>query len=237
MDTGDPRQGAPRQAAEHDEIDELFEGANPNPERIGCPPDSVLVALAQQRGSPDDPVYDHIQHCSPCYKRLRELRAAAGTRAATGGGRTARWWLAAIAAGVLLVLSVLGALWWRTSDGQPIGPGQGAASRLVAELDLRPYGASRGENGESGAQPLVLRRGIVDLKMILPAGAEPGRYDIQLVDDQLKSRSNATADGVLQDYRTEVRTTLDLSDVPPGHYQLALRYGTQRWRLFPVEVR
>jgi hypothetical protein len=233
MKTGDPRHGAPPESAEHDEIDELFEGANPEP-----PPnhqhltDAVLLELLQKKRPMEDPAWDDVEKCSRCYSRLKQLRGAAGTTRR----RFSRWWVAAIAAGVLLTLSVVGALWWRGLNGQRTPPDQGAGTRLVAELDLRPYGASRGENGE-GVQPLLLRRGIVDLMMILPTGAEPGRYDIQLVDAELKSRITATADGVLRDYRTELRTTLDLGGIPPGRYQLALRYGTQRWRLYPVEIR
>jgi hypothetical protein len=233
MNTGDPRHGTPRETAEHDEIDELFAGANPNPDRIGCPPDSVLVEIAQKSKPQDDPIFNHVERCSPCYQRLRELRSGAGERPARRPA-TSRWWVA-VAAGVLLALTLVGALWWR-GTGEHIGPGAGTNPRLVAELDLRPYGASRGESAE-GVRPLVLQHGVVDLVMILPTGAEPGHYDIQLLDANLKSRISTATQGVLREYRTELHTTLDLSEIAPGRYQLALRYGTQRWRLFPVEIR
>lgn len=244
MDTGDRRDEAPPDAAERDEVDTLFEGAHTDPEfdAIGHPPDSKLVDIAEGRVDQDDPVFAHIERCSRCFQRLRELREAASVSRRTPRQGGARWWIAAVAAaGVLLALLAIGARWWWLDD-RSVVPG-GTSTRLVAELDLRPYGASRGDDG-SEVQPLVLRRAVVDLMMILPTGAEPGRYDIQLLDDgagDLKSRISTTAEGTLKKHgtevRTEVRTDLDLSDVPPGRYQLAIRYAAQRWRLFPVEVR
>lgn len=241
MDTGDRRDERPRDAAERDEVDALFEGAHPDPEfdAIGHPPDSKLVEIAEGRVDQDDPVFAHIERCSQCYRRMRELREAAASRRPSRKGG-ARWWIAAVAAaGVVLALLAIGARWW--PDGRSVVPG-GTSARLVAELDLRPYGASRGDGGNE-VQPLVLRRGVVDLMMILPTGAEPGRYDIQLLDDgagDLKSRKSTTAEGTLRKHgtevRTELRTVLDIGDVPPGRYQLALRYAAERWRLFPVEV-
>jgi hypothetical protein len=62
------------------EIDEVFAGANPNPERIGCPSREVLVALARRERPIDDPAYDHLSECSPCYREVRGMQQAAGER-------------------------------------------------------------------------------------------------------------------------------------------------------------
>jgi hypothetical protein len=62
------------------EVDQVFAGANPNPERIGCPPHEVLVALARRERPIGDPAYDHLSECSPCYREVRAMQQAAGER-------------------------------------------------------------------------------------------------------------------------------------------------------------
>lgn len=234
MDTHDPRRPHNDAVESVDEIDQLFAGAFPNPEREGCPGREVLAALARERGSMDDPAYQHIRRCSPCYIEFRQLQRAAAdspTSAVTSLGPEApprsRWLLVGLAA-VLLLLG-LGAAIWRTwlPVTQPVS--------VQAELDLRPYGASRGDGG-NGAKPLVVRRGVVALVLILPTGSEPGKYDIQILDSDLNSILAVTAQAALRQYQTELRTELPLSAVRPGRYQLAIRYGNERWRLFPLEV-
>src|SRR5215475_2665305 len=57
-----------------DEIDEVFGRAHPNPDRIGCPPHEVLVALARRERPIGDPAYGHLAECSPCYLEVRVLK-------------------------------------------------------------------------------------------------------------------------------------------------------------------
>jgi hypothetical protein len=235
MDTHDPRRPHNDAVESVDEIDELFAGAFPNPEREGCPGREVLTRLARERASMDDPVYEHLQRCSPCYIEFRELqRAFAGSpraESAPVGSQAAprsRWLLVGLAA-VLLLLTISAAVWrtWFAETSQPVA--------VQAEFDLRPYGANRGDGG-NGAKPLVVRRGVIALVLILPTGSEPGKYDIQILDSDLNSILSVTAQAEMRQYQTELRTELPLSAVRPGRYQLAIRYGSERWRLFPLEV-
>src|SRR5689334_16705561 len=48
----------------------------PNPERRGCPDQPNLNAAANRRLPHEDPLWQHITHCSPCYQRFLEFRAA-----------------------------------------------------------------------------------------------------------------------------------------------------------------
>jgi hypothetical protein len=50
------------------DIDEVFSRANPNPDRIGCPPRDTLVRLARRQQPIGDPAYEHLAKCSPCYR-------------------------------------------------------------------------------------------------------------------------------------------------------------------------
>jgi hypothetical protein len=57
-----------------DEMDEVFSRANPNPQRIGCPPRETLIALARKEKGLGDPAYEHLTQCSPCYLEFRDIQ-------------------------------------------------------------------------------------------------------------------------------------------------------------------
>lgn len=59
-----------------DEFDELFAHGNPNPGRIGCPSREVLEALARRERPIEDPAYEHVANCSPCFREFRALQQA-----------------------------------------------------------------------------------------------------------------------------------------------------------------
>src|SRR5688572_30092990 len=82
------------------EIDRLFEGANPNPDRRDCPSAEVIRSLARKQAPIGDPAYEHLTRCSPCYRDFRELQIAAGRRS-----QRAPYYVAAAAALVVFVLS------------------------------------------------------------------------------------------------------------------------------------
>src|SRR5204863_4343964 len=58
-----------------DDIDYVLGYANPNSTRIGCPPRDVLIALALGEGRINDPTYEHLATCSPCYREFRALQS------------------------------------------------------------------------------------------------------------------------------------------------------------------
>src|SRR3954453_23255294 len=97
-----------------DEIDQVFGRANPNPDRVGCPPHDVLVALARRQRPIEDPAYDHLSKCSPCYVEVRALQA---TLAVARRTRVVAW-----AAAAALFLATAGIVWFvaaRTRTGPP----------------------------------------------------------------------------------------------------------------------
>jgi hypothetical protein len=73
--------------------------------------------------------------------------------------------------------------------------------------------------------------------ILLPVGSEPGPYEAQILDSNLRSVTSAAGDAEIRDFVTTLRATIDLSSVPPGAYQLALRRHGEDWRLFPAEVK
>lgn len=57
-----------------DDMDEILSRANPNPQRIGCPPHETLIALSRKERGLGDPAYEHLSKCSPCYREFRALQ-------------------------------------------------------------------------------------------------------------------------------------------------------------------
>jgi len=82
-----------------DEIDAVLGYGHPNPERVGCPPPETLDLLARRELPIGHSGYEHLAQCSPCYRRVRLLKAnsrrgRAGRKAAilTALG-VAAWWV------------------------------------------------------------------------------------------------------------------------------------------------
>ena len=150
-----------------DEIDDVFGRANPNPDRIGCPPRDLLVALARRERRIGDPAYDHLSECSPCYLEVRALKESADLHRR----RIFTW---AAAAGLVLATGSAG--WFllnRSSDA-------GDLAEVRRQVDLRPYALMRGETPQGDRPPLVLARAPVRLTLLLPTGSEPGTSTLRL---------------------------------------------------------
>ncbi|HWB17376.1 MAG TPA: hypothetical protein VG538_13290 [Vicinamibacterales bacterium] len=233
--TNRPDAAAPRAFVARDELDALFGAANPNPARIGCPSPDVLAALARRERPMDDPAYAHLADCSPCYQAFRRLQddvPANFTSAARRAGTT--WWVAAAA----LALVVTGVWWWRSANPANMSNAQTpivTAARLI--VDLRPYAVSRSTDTSATVPPLILPASRLDLTILLPTGAEPGSYDVRLVDGSSRSLAAASGPAEIRDFVTTLTTTLDLRAVPPGAYRLDVRPRGDSWRSFPATVR
>jgi len=212
-----------------DLAEELLATANPNPERVGCPAPAVLKELATRTRRPDDDAYKHLGRCSPCYRAVRELQRQAARqvdRAPAGRRVTLRRALAAAAA----VLLVVAAAWFFVQQSDS------PAVVQSAQLDLRPYTTFRSEREGATIKPVALARGRLNLKIILPVGAQAGPYELHVFDRDLKPAATARGEARVENYLTTFETTVDLASVPPGEYQLALRHTGEEWRWFPARV-
>ena len=220
------------------DIDEVFSRANPNPDRIGCPPRDTLVRLARRQQPIGDPAYEHLAKCSPCYREFRELQETAPVSTTVSRG-TSRAWMAAAAVAALVVVAF--GTWWLTrgesNSGTPQLASAPATTSQRAELDLRKFAVLRSEQGAERQEPVVVPTGVVELTLLLPVGSEPGPYDIQVLDADLKSLSTAHSVAEIQNFITTLRATLDLRTVPPGAYQLAVRRQGDDWRMFPARIK
>ena len=217
------------------EIDQVLGNANPNPNREGCPPPDVLAALARRERPVDDPAYDHLIKCSPCYREVRALQQAAGERR-VGVSQSRAWWASIAAAVVVLGIGAAWMLWPRSAD---IAPGktvreQSQAPEVSARLDLRKYTVTRSEQKEAKPEPILVPRGRLNLTLLLPVGSEPGEYDVQVLDSDLASRASTSGRAEIRDFITTLHASLDVASLAPGAYQLAVRRHGDDWRLFPL---
>jgi hypothetical protein len=221
-----------------DEIDLVLGHANPNPTRDGCPPQEVLLALARRERPIDDPAYNHLIKCSPCYREVRALQQSAGVQP-RATPRSPRWWRAAAAA--VLILGVAGA-WFLLSRPDRSLPAAGSPEvskpvEVGAQVDLRKYTVARSDEKQAEPGPVSLPRARVKLTLLLPVGSDPGRYEVQVLDSNLVSKVSAVGEAEIRNYITTLEATLDIGVLPPGAYQLALRRHGEDWRLFPARVR
>ena len=207
-------------------LDALTKGLSrefPNPDRVGCPGSGVLrgIAFRKLRLAEVDQWLNHLSSCSPCYQEFTELRK----EAAIHRRRTQVWF--AVAA--VLILTVAGWLWVRTR--QQVQPPE------TAVLDLRGLSVTRGENPNSTTQPsLELHRSAKHLVLDLPVGSAEGTYDVALLSETGTQLLNATGTVQLQNHVVVLRAEVDLGNVRPGAYLLALRQPGLEWTRYPVRV-
>jgi hypothetical protein len=235
---GQPGQLSDDDRRARDDLDEVLSHANPNPDRQGCPPRQTLVELAARARAVGDPAYRHLSKCSPCYREFRALQDSPAVRNAVSMAASRLRWLAVAAVAVLSV--GLGGTWFLFNRAPAaavsvarISP---PAAPLQADVDLRRFVVTRSEKSAEPVAPVLLPVGLVDLTLRLPVGSEPGPYEIQLLDSDLKSRAAARAVGEVRNYVTTIQATVDLGAVPTGVYQLAIRRAGDDWRMFPARV-
>lgn len=211
-------------------MDELFARANPNAEREGCPTDTVLRELASRARPISDPAYEHLAQCSPCYREFRRFQAKLGTVEVRPAGQW-RWLVAAAAVFLLVALSA-----WFLTPLLRRAPAITGGREVYAQMDLRTYAVERSEVNSSKARPLAAQRAKLVLTILLPVGSEAGTYELQVMDSELRSQTNALGEARIENQVTTLRTLMELQALSPGEYKLAIRRKGQDWSLFPLHV-
>jgi hypothetical protein len=84
----------------------------------------------------------------------------------------------------------------------------------VAQLDLRPFAVTRGAERTTEPEGLVLPRARLRATILLPVGSEPGEYELQILDGDLKSRASSTGSAAIINYVTTLETMLDTDALP-----------------------
>lgn len=205
------------------EADELFGRGYPNPGRADCPPRDVLVSLARRERPMDDPAYDHLKQCSPCYLEGRAVQEADARRQRL---RILTW-----AAAAVVALAGGTAAWMLTTAGS------GIETEIRAQLDLRPHAVMRGEQRPTELPPLQFPRGRVMLTLLLPTGSEPGSYVVEIRDAGGAMRASASGEANLRNKVTTLDVVVAAGSIAPGAYHLAVRHAGDDWQQFPLQLR
>jgi hypothetical protein len=228
------------------EIQDLLQQAvlndHPNPERKGCSGKQVVREVAARQMPVQDAAWEHITHCSPCYREFLGFRAelADARRRLVRRNRI-------VLASALAAAGIAGILiWTRGSHGSQTSPVVArkiqtpGISAMVAKVDLQPFSPPRG-GGNAAAQSTkvaaTLGRQVVRLDLSLPTGSEDGTFEVRIMDGQLHSLMSRSASTAFTDHVTTLSVTLDLSTLAPGSYVLGLKGPATDWRTYPIAVR
>lgn len=163
----------------------------------------------------------HLSSCSPCFQEFTELRK----QAASQRRRTQAW----LAAAAVLILAVAGWLWVQTQHS--------AQPPETAVLDLRDLSVARGQSPtQTDQRPLEIHRSAKHLVLDLPIGSEEGAYDLALLSETGDQIIAVSGTAQLQDHVVSLRTDVDVRNVKPGLYFLALRQRGLEWTKYLVRV-
>jgi len=218
------------------EIQDLLQQAvlksYPNPERKGCPGEQVVREVAARLRPVQDEPWEHISHCSPCFREFLEFRQVAMT-ARKRLVRRNRLMLASVvfAAGIGVVV------FWTGGSRLPAPPTIIAAT---VNVDLRPFGPARSEvEAAPQSKPLAatLDRKAVRLVLSLPVGSDEGKYEVRVMDSELHAVMTNTASTAFADHVATLSVAFDFSRLSAGSYLLGVHGPDGSWRTYPVAIR
>lgn len=206
----------------------------PNPERKACPGEAVLRGLA---ASPldeyieTDPNWQHVTHCSECYREFLEFQSAITQRNKVRR-EALRWSFAG--AVVLVALAIF--FFVR-------GPVQSGSKRPQnAELAYSPRtinieSMTRSATGGGEKKPFFLDRDREALMIQLPVGSKAGTYEFQLRDQADRVIVTKSATAIIDRGLTAFLVDVDLSGLQPGQYKMEVRQVPWDWDYYPVVLR
>jgi hypothetical protein len=219
--------------------------AFPNPDRLGCPPDTALAALARNPTIAPLAIGDHISCCSPCFCAYMSFLADA--KAETARRRKARRvvWIRSSAAAFAVTITLVFAIhvFITKARTKPLAAPPAAESTpgtpnpiqnqttiyFPVVIDLGNASPTRGpgQDNRNPVPPVIPARSRLALSLRLPLGSEERLYSIALRSRQdivwsesaLARRENGD---------TLLRVPADFSHLPAGRYTLQVSSAGRR---------
>ncbi len=193
----------------------------PNPERLGCPGDEVVRDVAGRTDLRADELWEHITHCSPCYRVfLASKQESRGNKVIRR--RTAIGLLAAAA--VTIPIAVITRSRPSKYDVQ------------IGDWNLETSASMRGpDTGVDTVSQQRASRSRGFIRVHLPLGSEDGEYQMQIRKTEEGTALQATK-GMAEiiNGHTVVSFQVDFSSLSAGAYIAAIGRGTRRWRVYPL---
>ena len=196
----------------------------PNPERKGCPDDDVVREVAARTELKTDDAWEHITHCSPCYRTFLDFKEQYRNQRKMRR-RTAIGILAAAAASVPIVFITQ----FRS----------GSHDQLIGEWNLEASSSSRGSDSgsESSVTPQKASRSRGHIRVFLPLGSEAGEYRLEVRKTQEgPAVQGATGTAAIKNGHTVISFQVDFSDLTADSYFAAIGRGEKVWRVYPLRV-
>jgi hypothetical protein len=161
-----------------------------------------------------DQMLAHLGVCDRCITVLRQMRE--------------RGILIRRTSLVLAVAAVLAVAVWVTLERFS------STSSAVATVDLRQASPTRGIENNNGAAAVTARRNAGRLRIILPIGGE-GKYECQIL---RPGRSvpllRRSGEALLENHDVVLNLPVELGNLTPGRYSLALRREGSEWVYYPL---
>jgi len=203
----------------------------PNPERKGCPGDAVLIQLATgpfDEGLQSDPQWQHVTHCSECYREFL------GFRAKVRRGEQARRMRKRLIVAGLFVIGFIG-ITFGVREFNRLKRSQNpevAFRRRVVYLE----GVTRSVEGPGETKPLVFEREPEELTIRLPRASLEGAYEIQIEKTAGNPLLTATSQAKMENGTTAFTVKLDFSRMEPGDYFICVRRVPLRSVCHPMTI-
>jgi hypothetical protein len=207
----------------------------PNPQRRGCPGDAALKELATGPFDPRierDPRWQHVTHCSECYREFLGFRAEV-TRGVKV--RRARIVLTLGVAVLILVVATFFVVRKRPADSSKRRQNAELAFRRRV-VDLQGRDVTRSEHGREETKPIVLQREPEELDIQLPFGSTAGPYEVQIVRSAGHPLLSAAGVAKIENGTTALAAKIDLSRLEPGNYFICVRRVPWDWTCYPIVV-
>ena len=190
----------------------------PNPERKGCPGEAVLKELATRpfdENLESNPHWQHVTHCSECYREFLGFRAEAKREAKAGRIRNR------LVVAASLVIGFVGVVFGLREFNQANRPRNAELTfrRRVVYLE----GVTRSAEGTGETKPLSFEREPEELTIRLPLASPEGTYEIQV--EKMAGNPLLTANGQAKmgNGITAFTVRLDFSKLEPGDYFMCVR--------------
>jgi len=226
------------------EVRDMLRKTYPNPERIGCPDQSTLEAIARGELPPDHPGHAHLMECSPCYEESYAMRqrffAGQATAKATRWRTVGIGALAVAAAALVAVILLTGRQGDQVrtlpptpeiaANHSPRSPTT-EAPLPTSVVNLQVASPTRGGTDQKApGGPQRLARQKQNLRLYLPVGMDEGTYEVRLRQEGA-TRVSLELSGTarMEDGLAVLRFQPDLSGLAPGRYELEFRRRAGQW--------
>lgn len=223
--------------------------ANPNPDRVNCPSDHTLRAMAvrgRELSLAHAPI-SHVANCSPCYQQYCRYREEEIQRSRR---RYAAFAICAAAAIIVAVLIGRNVLRSPASNSKPTivdrrptqekekGPAAESPQPQLLALDLRHISPSRGdEEPVQKAPDAVVPAKALKLAVVLPVASPPGPYELGIFSVAYAMQQSAQGTATLENGITRLSVSMDLTSLKPGAYLIGVRTALSDWMFTPVRIR